>query len=98
LTNFYYFTTASGSDPEYKNLRYGPSFWIDTINTPTTSAGNTGVDYPSLIRILGNIGTSSKMFTIPSRNGIPFFKSTGNNEVDCFYPTGLATNTANPIN
>lgn len=39
--------------------------------------------------MLGDIGSSSKIFSAPSRNGKPFFKTSGNNEVDCFYPSSI---------
>ena len=86
MTNFYYFTTAPAGTAEYSNLKQGFAFWVDKT---ATSVGNDGSEYPCLIRLIGDLGSSSKIFSIPSRSGQPFLKTTGNNEVECHYPKSL---------
>lgn len=91
LANFYYFTSTgnifSGS-AKYSSVKWGAAFWWDNAGS---TAGNTGVNFPNLIRLSGDLGSASKLFSVPSRNGVPFFKTGGNNEVDCFYPSTLLT-------
>ncbi|MDP6584257.1 MAG: hypothetical protein QF704_01810 [Anaerolineales bacterium] len=40
------------------NLKYGAAFWKDSVTG--TAAGNNGALFPSAIRLLGDIGSSSK--------------------------------------